>query len=237
MKLRNKLILVAIITVLSVGANAAVIVTGAGNDTTGFSVATNDLLQTQLSSTTNNLSGSGENVHTGSGPGVDVGTVGNLTDGLFQIFNDDASPNGARKSYAISGGNIIYNLDTTTNTQGYDISSIGIYTGWQDNGRDGINVTVSYATVAFPMTFVDIATATQESAGRYESAVITESISPNLLATGVKSIKFTFLAQENGAVGYKELDVVGVATIPEPSSMVLLGLAGIGLISRRRRTA
>ncbi len=28
-----------------------------------------------------------------------------------------------------------------------------------------------------------------------------------------------------------------VATIPEPSSMVLLGMAGLGLISRRRRTA
>lgn len=226
MKLRNKLILVATITGLSVGANAAVIVPETKNDT-GFTVSSTDLLGLNVTSTTNNLT-----INVGENNGS-VGTVGNLTDGLFQTTPADKS-----NSYAISGGDITYELDTTVNTLGYDLSSIDIYTGWNDGGRSQItNVTVSYATVAAPLTFINIATANNTGGNKFQSAVITETTSPNLLATGVKSVKFTFGAQQNNGVGYKELDVVGVATIPEPSSMVLLGLAGIGLISRRRRTA
>jgi hypothetical protein len=236
MKTRTSILFASALAALAGSAGAAITVTGAGNST-GFAVSSTDLLQTQLSSTTNNLTiNSGENGHTGSGYGNDVGTVGNLTDGLFQMFNDDnITSNGARKSYAISGGNITYNLDTTTNTQGYDISLIGIYTGWQNGGRDGINVQVFYSTVSNPMTFVSLTTATQNGAGQYQSGVITETVSPNLLATGVKSIRFDFSStQENGASGYKELDVIGTATIPEPSVALLGGLGMLALLRRRR---
>jgi hypothetical protein len=236
MKTRTSILFASALAALAGSAGAAITVTGAGNST-GFTVSSTDLLQTQLSSTTNNLTiNSGENGHTGSGYGNDVGTVGNLTDGLFQMFNDDnLTSNGARKSYAISGGNITYNLDTTTNTQGYDISLIGIYTGWQNGGRDGINVQVFYSTVSNPMTFVSLTTATQNGAGQYQSGVITETVSPNLLATGVKSIRFDFSStQENGASGYKELDVIGTATIPEPSVALLGGLGMLALLRRRR---
>jgi hypothetical protein len=236
MKTRTSILFASALAALAGSAGAAITVTGAGNST-GFAVSSTDLLQTQLSSTTNNLTiNSGENGHTGSGYGNDVGTVGNLTDGLFQMFNDDnITSNGARKSYAISGGNITYNLDTTTNTQGYDISLIGIYTGWQNGGRDGINVQVFYSTVASPMTFVSLTTATQNGIGQYQSGIITETVFPNLLATGVKSIRFDFSStQENGASGYKELDVVGTATIPEPSVTLLGGLGMLALLRRRR---
>lgn len=236
MKTRTSILLASALAALAGSAGAAITVTGAGNST-GFAVSSTDLLQTQLSSTTNSLTiNLGENGHTGSGYGNDVGTVGNLTDGLFQILNDDnITSNGARKSYAISGGNITYNLDTTTNTQGYDISSIGIYTGWQNGGRDGINVQVFYSTVASPMTFVSLTTAAQNGIGQYQSGVITETVSPNFLATGVKSIRFDFSGgQENGGSGYKELDVVGIATIPEPSAALLGGLGMLALLRRRR---
>lgn len=238
MNLSKKTILVATITCLNFQTNAAVIVTGAGNDTTGFIVESIDLLQSHLSSTSNNLviNNPENNAWTGSSSGVDVGTVSNLIDGFFQTVNDNNQPNGARKSYVISGGDIAYTLDTTINTFGYDISSIGIYTGWADFNRNAINVTVSYSTVASPMTFVDLTIVTQSSAAtRFESAVVTESSSSNLLASGVKSIKFTFGAQEFNGVGYKELDVIGIATIPEPSSMILLGLSGLGFIFHRCR--
>lgn len=204
---------------------AAVVVSGSGNNT-GFTVSNSDLLQTQLSSTTSSITlNVGENNAWSGGA-----TVANLTDGLFPT-----SPNSSTGSLAISGGNVVYELNTTVNTFGYDISSIGIFSGWNDDGRDGINVTVSYATVAAPLTFVDIANATQDDgSARFENANINETVSPNVLASGVKSIRFTFNSPENAGVGYKELDVIGVATVPEPST-ALLGCLGILALMRRRR--
>lgn len=204
---------------------AAVVVSGSGNNT-GFAVSNSDLLQAQLSSTTSSITlNVGENNAWSGGA-----TVANLTDGLFPT-----SPNSSTGSLAISGGNVVYELNTTVNTFGYDISSIGIFSGWNDDGRDGINVTVSYATVAAPLTFVDIAIATQDDgSARFENANINETVSPNVLASGVKSIRFTFNSPENAGVGYKELDVIGVATVPEPSTALLGGLGILALMRRRR---
>jgi hypothetical protein len=204
---------------------AAVVVSGSGNNS-GFAVSNSDLLQAQLSSTTSSITlNVGENNAWSGGA-----TVANLTDGLFPT-----SPNSSTGSLAISGGNVVYELNTTVNTFGYDISSIGIFSGWNDDGRDGINVTVSYATVAAPLTFVDIAIATQDDgSARFENANINETVSPNVLASGVKSIRFTFNSPENAGVGYKELDVIGVATVPEPSTALLGGLGILALMRRRR---
>jgi hypothetical protein len=204
---------------------AAVVVSGSGNNS-GFAVSTSDLLQTQLASTTNNITLNGAENSTWSGGA----TVVSLTDGLFPT-----SPNSSTGSLAISGGNVVYELNTTVNTFGYDISSIGIFSGWNDDGRDGINVTVSYATVAAPLTFVDITTATQDDgSARFENANINETVSPNVLASGVKSIRFTFNSPENAGAGYKELDVIGVATVPEPSTALLGGLGILALMRRRK---
>lgn len=53
-------------------------------------------------------------------------------------------------------------------------------------------------------------------------------------ATGIAGIRFLWPdGQENGAVGYSELDVFG-SPIPEPSSALLLGLSSLALLRRRR---
>ena len=45
------------------------------------------------------------------------------------------------------------------------------------------------------------------------------------MPTGVQNIRFTFpAAQENGFVYWSEIAVVGTATTPEPSTLVLLGI-------------
>jgi hypothetical protein len=235
MKKRTSLPFASALVALAGSASAAITITGSGNSS-GFTVSSTDLLQTQGSISNDSLTiNVGENGHTGSGYGNDVGTVSNLTDGLFQTLNNDGTTsNGARKSYAISGGSITYSLDTTVNTMGYDISSIGIFTGWQNGGRDGINVEVFYATVADPSTFVSLGTATQNGSGQYQTNEFSESVSPNVLAAGVKSIRFSFGSQENGGTGYKELDVIGVAAVPEPSAALLGGLGALALLRRRR---
>ena len=52
------------------------------------------------------------------------------------------------------------------------------------------------------------------------------------LASGITGLRFNFLGQQNGYVGYKEIDV---QVIPEPSAALIGGLGMLALLRRRRR--
>ena len=57
-----------------------------------------------------------------------------------------------------------------------------------------------------------------------------------VLASGIEAIKFDFLATDgNGSSVYREIDVLGSAAVPEPTTTALLGLGGLALILRRRK--
>jgi hypothetical protein len=158
-------------------------------------------------------------------------TLAALTDG---IFNVDTNVN---RAFAVSGGSLIYTFDTSVNKLGCTISNINTYGGWPDINRDAQNYTVAYATVAEPTNFIDIATISFNpspgSSPSYTSVAIAD-VSGGLLASGVKSLRFTFGPQENGAAGYREFDVLGVAvplpaivSIQKPSGAVNLSLSGM----------
>ena len=54
--------------------------------------------------------------------------------------------------------------------------------------------------------------------------------------SNIDEVKFVFLDQvENGFVGYGEFDVVGTASVPEPTSVTFGLLGGLAFLSRRRR--
>ncbi len=125
---------------------------------------------------------------------------------------------------AINNGAVAtYTFDTSANTAGYNVTNINLYSSWSDEGRDAMNVTVAYSTVAAPNTYTDIATASGDP-GLCNAAYITTDL------TGVKSIRFSFGDQENGYAGYNELDVIGTP-IPEPSAAILALFSIIGLLA------
>lgn len=168
--------------------------TSGTSSATAYTVSSSDLLQTNLRFAESALTLYPEK-------GYLNGTLETLTDGTAAIASD-----GRLNAYALTGGTVVYTLDTVLHPSGYDISSIVTYSGWQDTGR----VSQHYE-IAFRMTgsnTFDNAITVSYTGTASQTCVTNADI--NL--TGVEAIRFTFLSQQNGGVGYKELDVFGAAS-------------------------
>jgi hypothetical protein len=133
-----------------------------------------------------------------------------------------------------------YDFDLSVNTFGYDITAVQVYSAWND-ARSGQNYQLFYALVGDPTTFSPldvsvVATATNASViTRTEDSVLGAS-----LLSGVSSIRFVHATNSDapaipgtGTV-YREFDVVGFASVPEPATS-MFGLCASLLLFRRRR--
>ena len=168
-----------------------------------------------------------------------------LTDGAF-----DGS-NGPRPSWSVlpNQTTLTFALDLVTNPGGYTIDSIATYASW-DSGRDGQSYIVEYSLASAPETFLTLATLTPYDVADESFPLVTEqrpnpstfqlepysyhdtsrsstlvTLAPSTghLAEGVGSLRFLFTGYENGGTGFQEFDVIGFATVPEPSSALLVG--------------
>jgi hypothetical protein len=201
-------------------ANAATITTTSQGP--AFTVSTTDLLQTSVASVSDGIFyNSGYNT-----PGY---TQANLRDGVSAggtIIGKADSPDYGQ------GGTVTFTLDLTTNTLGYDITGINTYTNHGDGGRDGQKYTVSYSLVG-SSSFVDIATVDYLMGDNGTPGSGKVAIS-SIGVSGVDAIRFNFADQENAGSNYSELDVLGIATVPEPGAALLGGLGMLSLLRRRR---
>lgn len=209
---------------------------------TVFVVANNDLLQTHLIST--NLVGNFGVFGAGS-------SSVRLTDGMFGPSGVSAGFSPAFASSAIVGGGsssgtqLTYTLDKSINTLGYNLTQIDTYSGW-DSGRDGQRYTVQYSQVFDPLTFITIGSFNNNfnslssgTGNNHGNRRVRMTDSDGFLALNVDSIRFIFLDAENGWTAFREIDVLGVQAVPEPSSLLLCGMAGVTVCfcCRRNRYA
>lgn len=124
------------------------------------------------------------------------------------LTNGNASLSSSERAGIESGSSLTYTL--TGSSTGFSISKIDIYSTWGDNGRLTPNVTVSYSLTSNPGVFIPIATATFNPTIQYAPVGIWTKSSISLIDyDGVEALKFDFPNQQNGWVGYNEIDVTG----------------------------
>jgi hypothetical protein len=199
-----------------------------------FPVSNNDLIEAGQPSLASVVLTSGE-AKWGS-------DVSKLVDG--SVYGGSTFTDTAQTLTPADGSVVTVTLDTTTNTLGYNISSI-VSTAAMDlfggYSRASQKYDVAYSTVSAPSTWVNLsgdagATVNRLADTSPESQVTVTSGSAAPIATGVKALKFTFhdlgYYPQNE---YREIDVVGSA-VPEPSTFVLLALAGLGLAWIKRKS-
>jgi len=135
---------------------------------------------------------------------------------------------------------VTYNLNLTIATLGYDLTRIRSYAAHFDN-RTGQNysVLVDYVNDGLG-NFVSLGSFIGTNAGGVHQAsrvTLENDVSPGLTAftSGVAAIQFITAPATPAATVWREFDVEGVATVPEPST-ILFGMIGTaGIFSRRNR--
>ena len=177
--------------------------------------------------------------------------LSNLTDGtaLSTAVRDEdfASPS----EYSAT---IVFNVDLSINTLGYNLSSLSTFAGlgvngdpvWYDRYHEFAHqsYTIAYSLVGDP-AFADFATVSAVASFGDRSSKVTLTALSGDVPGGVDAIRFTWLdpvpsiaasTEPTGTItGIREIDVFGSAVpIPEPGSALLLSLAFVTVLRRRR---
>jgi hypothetical protein len=158
-----------------------------------------------------------------------------LTNGSVATFYGNQTATSDHTAYATGhdGDSVTYALAGPSN-----LSSIVIYGGWNDGGRDAQHYDVQTSTdgTTFnPLGTIDENPGTQgtDTTPISNRIAFMENAVANL-ATGVTHVRVNFLSVENGYTGYTEIDVFG-APVPEPAAAALASLSFFGALTLRRR--
>jgi autotransporter-associated beta strand protein len=143
------------------------------------------------------------------------------TGALWSILTNGVLGTAANKLESVAPNNfetVVFPLNTTVNTNGYNITQFDAYGAWPDSGRDNLDFTIQIATVSNP-TFTDLVVVSNHTVAPILSTHTRITNDSGFLATGVTAFKFIFgspTGQENGFVGYREFIALGtpVATSP-----------------------
>jgi autotransporter-associated beta strand protein len=163
---------------------------------------------TFVASVNNRLAGLAPVANVGGGAPEGSGLTASLTDG--------SAAAGAGNAYSVNNGQTItFNLPTSGAPLGYDLLGAKVYTTWNDDGRDAINLeSLKVATVANPNTFVALTgsgVSFDPGVGFSNLNLATILASNGVLAKDVVAVQFVFGGQENNYAGYAELEILAAA--------------------------
>jgi hypothetical protein len=209
-------------------ASAAVVATAAVGASGTFTVSATDLADASQTGTGASLS---------TGTAVFGSAAAKVIDG--GVYNSQGF-NWTPETLTPSVGSTL-TLNLATSLHGWDLNSIVVLTGvgptdqWE---RSDHSYTIALSTdgTNFGTPFInvnDTTTASQASGGEVQMTIADNTSAP--LGTGIKAVRFVFA----NAIGpdqnmYREIDVLGVASVPEPSAALLGGLGMLALLRRRR---
>ena len=245
--MKMKLIIPALMAAAAMSSHAAVVATSAFNTTsrTFYSVNSSDLIQNGAATLSSGPTvSSGSFTEFDSANGANSFALANLNDGTNSNITGSAFSTGYDNT-AVDTFNYAtdFVLNTTTNTLGYDLTSITVTSNGNDR-RVNQNIEIFYTTVANPtfqlLKAYTFTPATASSSNYSLRVNVTEDAGNNILATGVNAVRFRVLtpaagyATSTGGTVFSEFDVAGIATVPEPTTALLSALGCLALLRRRR---
>jgi hypothetical protein len=216
--------------------NAAVVFTTAIHTTADSSATTDELAYAGDISSSDLLHGIVG--VTGGSYGGNGATPAGLNDGLNGgDYNDDGLSALAGAAWPSTNATMEYDLGVGTG-DGFDITEIQSIAAWNGAGfmNQNYKVFVKYlGEIDFDPTALTTVTYQPSPSGGSTKVNVTDD--SGFLASGIEAIKFEFLATDGNGAGsiYREIDVMGSTTVPEPTTAALLGLGGFALILRRRK--
>ena len=167
--------------------------------------------------------------------GLDVTTDGSLATVYNEGGNAGDAIDHAAYATANDGDLVTYNLGGL-----YNLSQVDVYAAWNDSGRDdfSFNLLVSADGVGFSQ-IASYTKLVENNTGQITTPVtslhsITDDGSADI-ATAVQYVQISVFNADNNWAGIAEVDVFGNTAVPEPTSFILCGLAGLAFALRRKR--
>jgi len=195
-------------------ASADVVATAATGANGFFTVSTTDLADASQGGT----------VSLSSGSAVYGSAEAKVIDG--GVYNGVGTNQTPETLTPAAGSTLTLNL--ATSLYGWNLSSIVVLTGVGPTDqfeRSDHSYTIALSTdgINFGTPFInvnDTTTASQEFGGEVQMTIADNASAP--LGTGIKAVRFVFAnAVGPGENMYREIDVLGVASVPEPSDPFL----------------
>jgi len=211
------------------------------SSTTAYAVSSTDLVNSgalSLAGVTATVVSTGNPVVPGD---TVVGAMSNLNNGSIGTAPVSSFWTSGSTYFSWGTGDVAltFALNTAVNTLGYDITSIGTYSATGDNSiwqdYDIYYTTVSSTTPVLMGSYVY-----RPESERYAQILLTAD-GDGIMASGVASVIFVIHTPRNESGDaivantiWREFDVEGVATVPEPAAIGMLGFGALMLTKRRR---